>query len=248
MTSQFVHRGRYEILVCILMMVVISGCQGNNQAFQIQEGTIVPDSILDSANDEHGEQALEWELDDIGGTEFVVPFACNRATNAQITEIKRGNEKFDKFLKACWAATNNSRWCEQLTRPNPSSRSVFTCTYGSSLPHKLIHPDEKTWSHAFKAVQFVTQLESAGISVKQIYNWWRPEPYNKNVGGAAVRHPYGTSVDVRFSTLSNMEKAHSQLCKWRAQGKLRAVGYYGSTGLHFGIGDKLANTWGKACK
>jgi hypothetical protein len=44
-----------------------------------------------------------------------------------------------------------------------------------------------------------------------------------------------------------MEKAFSQLCKWRAQGRLRAVGYYGSTGLHFGIGDKTANTWGKSC-
>jgi hypothetical protein len=96
-------------------------------------------------------------------------------------------------------------------------------------------------------VKLVTELEAKGIRVYQIYNWWRPEPYNANVGGAAGRHPYGTSVDVRMASMGDMEKAFSQLCKWRSQGRLRAVGYYGSTGLHFGIGDKTANTWGKSC-
>jgi hypothetical protein len=84
-------------------------------------------------------------------------------------------------------------------------------------------------------------------AVALIYNWWRPEPYNKNVGGAPGRHPFGTSVDVRMETMSDMETAFVQLCKWRKAGELRAVGYYGSTALHFGIGDHTGNTWGKDC-
>lgn len=196
---------------------------------------------------EHGEADLEWQLDDVGGSRFVVPFACRKASKAQMQQIQLGNSKQQKFMQACWANTNQSRWCEQLVRPNPASRSIFACTYGSSQPHRLIHPDETTWRHAFQAVNFVEALQAEGISVAQIYNWWRPEPYNKNVSGAAGRHPYGTSVDVRFASMNDMERAHRRLCQWRSQGRMRAVGYYGSTGLHFGVGDRLANTWGKGC-
>ena len=98
-----------------------------------------------------------------------------------------------------------------------------------------------------EASQLVKELEKKGIKVCLIYNWWRPEPYNANVGGAAGRHPYGTSVDTRMCTLADMEKAFTQLCEWREEGRLRAIGYYGSTGLHFGMGDAVANTWGKDC-
>jgi hypothetical protein len=174
-------------------------------------------------------------------------FACTRASARNIATVDEGNAKADRFLKQCAAATKNSRWCSQLTRPNPSSKSTFACTYGDNQKHMLIHPDEKTWPNAFKAVVLVEELGAKGIKVAQIYNWWRPQPYNANVGGAAGRHPFGTSVDVRMATLSDMEKAFKELCKWRKAGRIRAVGYYGSTGLHFGIGDKTANTWGKSC-
>jgi hypothetical protein len=236
-----------------LNLIAVAAFGLSSQAAKAQDFVLNPSSVEElnedsGDHDDRGEELREWQLDDIGATEFVLPFACARANATQIATINAGNKKFDAFMKGCWAATNNSRWCEQLVRPNPSSRSVFTCTYGGNQPHRLIHPDENTWKYAYRAVALVQKLEEAGVSVQQIYNWWRPEPYNKNVGGAAGRHPYGTSVDVRFSTLSNMEKAFSQLCKWRSQGVLRAVGYYGSTGLHFGMGDSLANTWGKACK
>lgn len=67
-----------------------------------------------------------------------------------------------------------------------------------------------------------------------------------NVGGAAGRHPFG-SVDVRFKTKNGQAKAHKELCKSRKLGRLRALGFYPGTGLHFGMGDKVANTWGKSC-
>jgi hypothetical protein len=111
----------------------------------------------------------------------------------------------------------------------------------------LIHPDESTWKNAFRAIQLVQELEAKNIKACLIYNWWRPEPYNKNVGGAAGRHPFGTSIDVRFCSMVDMENAHRELCAWRKQGRIRAVGYYGTTALHFGIGDQAGNTWGKAC-
>jgi hypothetical protein len=186
----------------------------------------------------------DWELLPDPGIET---FACSPATKAQIATLNSGTQKLNQFLAACYKATDSSPWCDQLVRPNPQSRSIFSCTYGASQAHYMIHPDESTWPNAFKAVQLVKELEQKNIKVCLIYNWWRPEPYNANVGGASGRHPFGTAVDVRFCSMSEMEKGFKQLCAWRKAGRLRAVGYYGSTGLHFGIADKVANTWGKAC-
>jgi hypothetical protein len=197
--------------------------------------------------DEVSEHQHEEGEDDGAYSSIIEAYGCTRASRDNMVTIDEGNKKLNKFLSACATATKNSPWCAQLVRPNPSSKSTFSCTYGSDQPHTLINPDEKTWKNAFLAATLVSELSAQGIGVAQIYNWWRPEPYNKNVGGAAGRHPFGTSVDVRFKTMKDMEKAHKQLCSWRAKGRLRAVGYYGSTGLHFGIGDKLANTWGKSC-
>ena len=173
--------------------------------------------------------------------------ACKKASKKQLAEVNKGNAKKEAFLKKCYKETGNSCWCDQLTRPNPSSINSFRCTYGSNQPHQLIHPDEKTWKHAIEAAKIVLDLEKKGIGVKIIYNWWRPEPYNQNVGGAAGRHPYGTSVDVRFVSKSDQNKAHKELCKMRKKGRIRALGYYKSTALHLGVGDRSANTWGKSC-
>lgn len=173
--------------------------------------------------------------------------SCRQASANQIAEVNRGFGKLQRFLSECASATNGSHWCNEVARPNPSSVSVFHCTYGTSQPHNLIHPDESTWTNAFRAIRLVQELEAKNIKACLIYNWWRPEPYNKNVGGAAGRHPFGTSIDVRFCSMADMENAHRELCAWRKQGRIRAVGYYGTTALHFGIGDQAGNTWGKAC-
>lgn len=172
---------------------------------------------------------------------------CKKATAEQLALVNKGNEREADFLKLCHESTGDSPWCEQLTRPNPDSQETFFCTYGEKQPHRLIHPDEKTWSNAIKAAQIVRDLEGLGVKVAQIYNWWRPEPYNKNVGGVKIRHPLGTAVDVRFATLDDMEKAHRLLCDFRKEGRLNALGYYGNLGLHLGITDVKANTWGKSC-
>lgn len=172
---------------------------------------------------------------------------CIKATGPQVSTVDLGNTKIAQFMNRCYAETNNSDWCKQVARPNPESHPTFDCTYSVSQPHYFVHPDEKTWTYAITAVKLVKELQAMGVNVETIYNWWRPEPYNKNVGGAAGRHPFGTSVDVRFATKTDQEKAHKQLCKWRSQGRLRALGYYSSTALHFGIGDRVANTWGKSC-
>ncbi|MES2966637.1 MAG: hypothetical protein V4668_02530 [Patescibacteria group bacterium] len=172
---------------------------------------------------------------------------CVRASRAQIATVDLGNTKLNQFLSRCSAETQNSSWCQQVARPNPESHGTFDCTYSVQQPHFFIHPDEKSWDYAITAVKLIKELQTMGVKIATIYNWWRPEPYNSNVGGAAGRHPFGTSIDVRFASKADQEKAHKQLCKWRAQGRLRALGYYSGTALHLGIGDKAANTWGKAC-
>jgi hypothetical protein len=205
----------------------------------------------------HDYDRESWSIEDFGeeghdedhyeGGFQARPLNCTVASQAQRSKVNEGNAKANLFLARCRETTGNSRWCEELMRPNPASREVFACTYGENQPHRLINPDENTWVNAFKAAQLVRDLEALGVRVAQIYNWWRPEPYNANVGGSRTRHPFGVSVDVRFASLDDMEKAHSLLCEFRRRGRLRALGYYGSTGLHFGIGDSNPNTWGKEC-
>lgn len=173
--------------------------------------------------------------------------ACQKATASQISVVDRGAAKLNSFLNRCYKETGSKKWCDEVSRPNPASSSTFRCTYSSTQAAIFIHPDEKTWEYAIGAVNLVQDLVRQGVKVSTIYNWWRPEPYNKNVGGAAGRHPYGTSVDVRFADKTNQNKAQKLLCKMRAQGKLRALGYYSGTGLHLGVGDTTANTWGKSC-
>lgn len=200
---------------------------------------------LDVENAPHSEQILD---DTESVSDFVkIESACTRATSSQITNVNLGVSKLNQFLSRCYQQTNSKKWCDQVARPNPDSHSTFDCTYSPQQPHVFIHPDEKTWNYAIGAVKLVQELTALGIKVEVIYNWWRPEPYNANVGGAAGRHPYGTSVDVRLTTKTEQNQAHTQLCKWRKQGRLRALGYYSGTGLHLGIGDRLANTWGKSC-
>lgn len=155
-------------------------------------------------------------------------------------------------MEQCKTKGITSELCEQLTQPNPASAKIFTCTYGTFLPHQLIDPDESTWEYAFQGAKIVMELQKNNVKVNRIYNWWRPEPYNKNVGGAPGRHPEGTSIDVRMSDMNNTTKARALLCKWRSNNAgykaLNALGYYGSTGIHFGVADNWENTWGDPCK
>ncbi len=173
---------------------------------------------------------------------------CVRANSTQVSVINSGNNLKNEFLNYCLKNTGNSSWCQQLVRPNPDSKGIFSCTYGSSQVHQLIYPDKNIWAYPIGAVQLIQKLQQQGLKVCEIYNWWRPEPYNKNVGGAAGRHPFGTSVDVRFCSSSDAIKGFDELCKYRKQGLIRAIGYYGGAGVHFGIGDKTANTWGRNCR
>ncbi len=225
---------KFFIIPTIAVLVTLVADANSRHNFY-QQGYVAHDA---SCADEHNEEEFNMRSDRA---------ACRAASASQLKEVDHGNQHAAEFLEGCYAKTGNSRWCKEVMRPNPSSINTFRCTYGNNRPHQLVHPSSSTWKNAYQAVQLVEELEDLGICVSLIYNWWRPEPYNANVGGAAGRHPFGTSVDVRFCSMSHMERAFKQLCTWRRQGRLRALGYYGSTGLHLGIGDGTANTWGKSC-
>ena len=212
------------------------------QACQKQEAI----NRADVSSTEHSTVLLD---DSESETDYVFKLSrsCKQATAEQISFIDLGVTKLNQFLALCYQETNSKKWCSEVARPNPDSHSTFDCTYSPEQPHVFVHPYESTWNYAIEAVKLVQDLEKKGIKIDTIYNWWRPEPYNKNVGGAAGRHPGGTSVDVRFPSKTEQNKAHSELCKFRKLGRLRALGYYSGTGLHLGVGDKVANTWGKSC-
>ena len=173
--------------------------------------------------------------------------ACKKATKKQRQVVRAGSKKTKQILELCSELTDDSPWCEQIIRPNPQSKATFRCTYGTNMPHRLIHPTESTWAHPISAVQIISELEEDGIQVCEIRNWWRPEPYNKNVGGSPTRHPFATSVDVRFCTKADQNKAFNKLCDLRREERVRALGYYGNPTIHLGFGNERANTWGKSC-
>lgn len=220
------------------------GCQPGKMSYQQSPH---PSPHTDHPQDDQQESAPNTEEGNpLGGSIDVDP-SCIHATSQQWAQVNLGLTKIDQFLALCYAQTGSQKWCDQVARPNPERSATFYCTYSILQPHNFIHPDESTWPYAIAAIKLVQDLVIKGIGVDMIYNWWRPEPYNKNVGGAAGRHPYGTAVDVRFSNKTEQNRAHALLCQWRAQGKLRALGYYDGTGLHLGVGDATANTWGKNC-
>lgn len=233
------------VLMSLILAEVVQAHEGH--ADGEHAGFNWSEILSDGRVDPWSESIVEDDFELTARGQNFRPSACKAASAAQKSQVALGNTKKDRFLRDCATTTNSSPWCSQLVRPNPDSRSTFACTYGSGQVHQLIHPDEGTWAYAFRAVRLIEELEQKGVKVCRIYNWWRPEPYNANVGGAAGRHPYGTSVDVQFCTKADQEKAFNLLCAYRRAGKLRAVGYYSSTSLHFGVGDASANTWGKSC-
>lgn len=198
------------------------------------------------AQESHSD-VIEDDFESEIGYVDIMSNGCKHATSTQITQVNLGVSKRTQYLNRCYQETGSKTWCDQTARPNPDSHRTFDCTYSPEQAHVFVHPSDSTWQYPIGAVKLVLELQKMGIKVSTIYNWWRPEPYNGNVGGAAARHPYGTSVDVRFPDKVNQNKAHAQLCKWRKAGRLRALGYYSGTGLHFGMGDRTANTWGKSC-
>ncbi|MES2963624.1 MAG: hypothetical protein V4760_07010 [Bdellovibrionota bacterium] len=226
--------------IVITMALLISvGCQ--------RQGSAAVPQVEMSPNPEYHSEIeddleLDWDLNELMGGG-----GCTKANAQQLAQVNAGNLKAQAFLNRCALETLGSPWCEQLTRPNPDSKNQFFCTYSPEQPHMLIHPDESTWVNAITAVKLVKELQTKAIKIDLIYNWWRPEPYNANVGGAAGRHPFGTSIDVRFATKADQTKAHGELCKLRKAGRLRALGWYASTALHLGVGDHTPNTWGKDC-
>lgn len=215
----------------VLMLAFVTGCGDANQSASNRG----PAQVFGDGEPELYEDSV------------LMPFACSKASSTQISVVNQGNQKKTDFLNRCAQATGGSQWCNQLVRPNPDSIAVFRCTYGETQVHQLIHPNENTWKYAFEAVKLIQELEQKGFRIKIIYNWWRPEPYNKNVGGASDRHPFGTAVDVRLFTNKEADDAFYELCKYRKQGRIRAIGHYGTNALHFGIGDSMGNTWGKEC-
>lgn len=217
-----------------LFFLILSGCQRE----QINQLEIADAKHSDSIEDDH-DQILDMIMVEQKG--------CAKPSQAQINQVNLGLKKLNQFLEKCYLETNSKKWCDQVARPNPDSYSTFSCTYSATQPHYFVHPDESNWKFAIQAVKLVQDLEKSKVKIDIIYNWWRPEPYNVNVGGAAGRHPLGTSVDVRFINKAEQNKAHKLLCAHRKQGRLRALGYYPGTGLHLGVGDKTANTWGKEC-
>jgi hypothetical protein len=150
-----------------------------------------------------------------------------------------------EFMNACIARGISEGFCNNLTHPNSQSIHEFRCTYPGK-PHILIPPDKTKWEHAFKGATLVQNgIKNNELCVEEIYNWYRPEPYNDNVDGKPGRHPEGTAIDVRFCTKEDAKKAAKYFCEQFKAGALWAVGSYPSGDkLHLGMEPEKNTTWG----
>lgn len=173
------------------------------------------------------------------------PRICDGNTCANCTKGKRPQGDRSGFISSCTSRGVSRKTCTEMTRPNPLEEARFACTYGKSAPHELVPPKTK-WDQAIKLAKVYESLRAQGVCTDEVYNWWRPEPYNRNVEGAKARHPNATCIDVRFCSVADAKKALRALCKLRSQGKITSVGYYGATGVHIGM-DPQDGSWGGAC-
>lgn len=155
-----------------------------------------------------------------------------------------------EFLTDCAAEGIHPSLCENLTHPNNNSKMEFRCTFPSFTQHVLLPNNRSLWTNGFQGAKaFQEALEEQGLepnqgACPQIYNYYRPEPYNANVGGAAGRHPNGTAVDVEFCTKEEAQKALNKFAKMRMEKRINSIGIYSSgIRIHIGFGTEKGNTW-----
>ena len=168
-----------------------------------------------------------------------------RANIEQIVDVLKGIALKPEFIEQCEKATDRPDLCKQIIRPNPDSKSIFACTYPPGVASIFIPPEKGVWHFAFQAIRWISEIENLGISFSHIYNWLRPEPYNKNASGHPDRHPFGTAVDIKLRSKGDQHLAFEFFCeKWRS-GQMNAIGFYSSASLHLGIGDteKKEDLW-----
>lgn len=163
-------------------------------------------------------------------------------------KIKKGKyESGDvpKFVRTCLEKGVLQRYCFDMTHPNLDSIEQFRCTYPGK-PHLLIPKDESEWTFAFEAALILQNMaRETKVCIDEIYNWYRPEPYNKNVGGRPNRHPNATAIDVQFCTKEDAKKAHRALCELYKKKAIWALGSYPSGNkLHIGVRPERHTTWG----
>lgn len=180
--------------------------------------------------------------------------------NPNLKECKRKRLKkgeyltgdVSKFVRTCLEKGVLQRFCLNMTRPNRIAESVeaFKCTYPGK-PHALIPPDESEWEFGIKAALILQKVSRENkICVEEIYNWYRPEPYNSNVKGRPGRHPNATAIDVKFCTPKDAKAAFKALCEMYREKEIWALGTYpAGIEIHIGVMPEQNATWGPyACR
>ena len=172
---------------------------------------------------------------------------CKKGRRAKFAKGKYETGDVTTFVRTCLEKGVLERFCLNLTHPNqdPESMRAFRCTY-PGMPHVLIPKDESEWTFAFEAALILqTMARETKVCIDEIYNWYRPEPYNRNVDGRPNRHPKATAIDVKFCTKEDAKKAHRALCELYKKKSIWALGSYPSGNkLHIGVRPELHTTWG----
>ncbi len=130
-----------------------------------------------------------------------------------------------KFVNYCKRSGISENYCSQVTYPTLGSRGTFNRTYRGQ-PFLLIPPE----SHWAKAVSLLSVIQQAGGCIKEIRNWYRPEPYNSRVDGkSSSSHIDASAIDVHYCSLAEKYKALRKFRHMRAkQGRPAGIGTYGS--------------------
>ncbi len=136
-----------------------------------------------------------------------------------------------RFIQRCTSRGISEKLCREATYPNPDSRSAFNGVYGSNQ-NFILMPPESTWDTGIRLLGIAESLSAYG-KVCEIRNWYRPEPYNRKVGGAGgSRHINASAIDIEFCSVAEKNKALKAALAMRQKfAQPAGVGVYGEGSL-----------------
>ncbi len=146
----------------------------------------------------------------------------------------------NNFIKMCLARGIREQFCKQITSPNTKSIGTFRQVYGDQ-PFVLM-PNTDRWETGLQLLTIAESLAEFG-EICEIRNWYRPEPYNRSVGGArSSQHLSAGAIDIEFCTVQDKNRALLAALATRQKFKTPpGIGVYGegSKTLHFDFANRL---------
>lgn len=166
--------------------------------------------------------------------------ARTRISRGRLESSPHSYSRASEFTNFCVKSGVHRTLCDQMTRPNTSSKGTFRRIYGDR-PFVLM-PGPDAWGKGVELAKVAQSLSRYG-KICEIRNWYRPEPYNRAVGGArGSQHKSGSAIDIEFCSVAEKRKALIAALKMRNKCSMpKGVGVYGEGSLviHIDLSNRI---------